>query len=283
MGLYPAAMSKRDARSRFVGSALFANVLKRTPASAGAQEVFMIRRMILPLLAVCAVVVCSAAAAGSASAEVFKLEASECTGGTNVALCWSAEEAEASPLKELVGKQSETVSGGDVMLTVSNPEITILCTGATGSGTISQPEPLVAGKKTTLTGTITYSGCTIEASAAIAKKCKIPTSKTTKELLGTLTSGTELLLAPASGTEFITIEFENNGAEVCPATIKGNRTVVGEQVVTITNPTKHELTKSGTSVVKSKLKFFEEPAELTESLTLSFTGLEDWVDVSTTA
>jgi hypothetical protein len=240
------------------------------------------KRLMTALLVAVSAVAFSGVASSAASAETFTLSTTACSGGTDTALCWS--ETETSELLELTGKQSETVSGGTTVLKVSNPEITIECKEASGSGVITQTEPLGTNKKgTTLSGTIVYKGCKIIANASIAKKCTIVESKETKKLKGTLNSDTELLLVPEAGTEFIEVEFLNNGAETCPATVKGKRFVTGEQQVEIVNGTKHELTKSGNAKKASKLKFFEEPAELTESLVLSFTGLEDWVAVTETA
>jgi hypothetical protein len=244
------------------------------------------------LLVVSIVAAFSAVAASSASAVVFTLSTLPCTEGTNVALCWqeSAAKPECNPalkatLCELIGEQSETVSGGLLSLTVlGSPNIVIECTASTGKGTIVQLEPLVAGKHTTIVGgVILYEGCKITSTEELAKKCKVPAERETKPIKGELQTQTELLLEPATGTVFIEIPFENNGTETCPTAVKGARNVTGKQLVTILNPEIHELTKTGETVVESELELFSDKADLKQPLTLSFTGLEDLVDISKTA
>jgi hypothetical protein len=240
----------------------------------------MLKRNVMGV--VTAVVVLSAigfAGASSASAVVFTLTTEACTGGTNVALCYELESKVActgtTQLCELTGEQSETVvdaTGTVVDFNVPLAEILILCETATGSGTILQKEPLVSGAKTTLTGTITYSGCVLDKGPA---GCTIKASETTKGLSGSLESESELKLKPATGAVFIEIEFL--GAS---CSLKGKHSVTGTQIVTISNPGTAEKTKTGKAVVKSNLLFLSDPAELEQTLVMSFTGLEDLVDVS---
>jgi hypothetical protein len=241
----------------------------------------MVKRKLTVLMAALMAVAFSAVAVSSASAVVFTLATTECTGGTNVALCWSEKEEEASPLLELTGEQSETVTGGVVDFTVNvEPVQIILCEKSTGSGTIFQKEPLGTGAKTTLKGTLTYEGCKLDTEPT--KKCVVTVNNTTKPLLGTLINGKEIELKPETGSTFIEITYSNNGAEKCPVAFSGTHPVTGTQNVEILNPTKHELTKKGKAVGKT-LEFLSSKAELSQELTMSFTGLEDFVDVSTTA
>jgi hypothetical protein len=215
--------------------------------------------------------------ASSASAAVFTLSTEPCTGGTNVAICWN----NAGVLSELVGEQSETVEGGAISFTINTePQQIILCEKSKGSGTIFQKEPLVAGKKTTLKGTLTYEGCKLDTEPA--KKCVVNVTNTTLPLLGTLETVSTLKLIPESGLVFIEITYSNNGTEKCPLTFLGTHSVTGTQTVEIINPETHEVTKKGKAIGET-LEFFSSKAKLEQELTLTFTGLGDEVDISKTA
>jgi hypothetical protein len=220
----------------------------------------------------------SAAGASSASAAVFTLTSTACTGGTNVAICY---ENAAKEKLELTGEQSETVAGGIVVFTIkTEPAQKIECKESTGSGTISQKEPLVAEKKTTLKGTLTYKGCKLTTEPS--KKCVTQVEDTTKELEGTLATESTIVLKPVSGTTFIEIEYTNNGTEKCPATFLGKHSVTGSQTVEILSPGTAEETKKGKAIGHT-LTFFSSEAELSQELTMSFTGLGDKVYVSKVA
>jgi hypothetical protein len=229
------------------------------------------------LIAAFVVTAISAVGASSASAVVFTLTTTLCTGGTNVALCYSTT---ANPeTLELIGEQSETVEGGLVVFTINTePVQKIECESSSGSGTIFQKEPLVAGKKTTLKGFLKYKGCVLVTEPN--KKCIAQKENETTELEGTLETETTLALKPASGTTFIEIEYTNNGTEKCPATFLGKHAVTGTQTVEILKASTPEETKKGKAVGKT-LKFFSSTAELSQELTLTFTGLSDKVYVST--
>jgi hypothetical protein len=219
-----------------------------------------------------------AVTASSASAVVFTLTTTACTGGTNVALCY---ENAAKEKLELTGEQSETVAGGKVIFTVnSEPAQKIECTTSKGSGTIIQKEPLVAGKKTTLKGTLTYEGCKLITEPS--KKCVVNVTNTTKALLGTLETVSTLKLVPETGTVFIEITYSNNGTEKCPVTFLGTHAVTGTQTVEILSPETAAATKSGKAIGET-LEFFSSKANLSQELTMSFTGLEDNVYVSKVA
>jgi uncharacterized cupredoxin-like copper-binding protein len=219
-----------------------------------------------------------AISASSASAAVFTKTTKACSGGSNIALCYETASKEKLILE---GEQSETVAGGTVVFTVnSEPAQKIECTTSKGSGTIFQKEPTVAGKKTTLKGTLTYEGCKLTTEPS--KKCVVNVTNTTKALLGTLETGSTLKLVPETGTVFIEITYSNNGTETCPATFKGTHAVTGSQTVEINNPTVAEETKSGKAIGET-LEFFSSKAKLSQELTLTFTGLGSKVYVSTVA
>jgi hypothetical protein len=246
----------------------------------------MLKRKMFGVLAVAAVAAFSALGASSASAVVFTLSTLKCEGGSNVALCWESKaktECVAGEfLCELVGEQSETVKGGPVLLTVlSTPIQDIECAESTGKGTLLQKEPLVTGKITTIDGgVITYKGCKLTLPEEIAKKCMIPEEKETAALKGELLTESELLLKPEEGTVFIEIPYTNKGTEKCPIAFLGTHSVTGEQQVTIEKPGEPEETKTGNAVEESKLTYFSNKTDLKQSLTMTFTGLGDLVDVS---
>jgi hypothetical protein len=208
----------------------------------------------------------SGVGASVAAGETFTLTTTKCTGGTLINLCYVSGARE---LLELSGKQSYTEANTTTaVFKVPSLGIEILCATVTGSGTITQASPLTEkGKKK---GTLTFH-CVLDSPS----KCKIPAEKETLPLVGELISVGELLLKPETGTTFIEIPFENNGTEICPATIKGTHKITGEQVVKIINPGTAEETKEGEAVEVSKLKFSEEAATLTGKLKITLTGLGD--------
>jgi hypothetical protein len=239
------------------------------------------------LLAAVMVAALSGIATSAASAAVFTLAATTCTGGTFKNLCWS----NAGVLQELTGEQTfavKQIGKGLLKGIIGGEEVTVECTettvGAAVPPVIVQTSPLTENGK--IKGTLVFKGCKVTGNATVLKKCKIPVEKESLSLLGELTevnaTKATLHLTPASGTEFIVIPFENNGTETCPATIKGNRAVTGSQDITVEKPEEHTTTKTGKTVVKSGLKLAGEPAELTATLEISLTGLGDEWDLSAT-
>ncbi len=181
-----------------------------------------------------------AVAASSASA-VFLKATTACVSGLP-ALCWNSETA----LLELVGTE-ETVerfeAGTENLLKSSLGEnIRITCTTAAGTGIISQTEPLVKGSAFEK-ATIAFSGCTITEVPNLVKKCKIKEGKiTTKPLGGTFANedpAKTTTFKPEGSETFAGIVFENNGAETCPATVKGEKLVKGKQVCNNVAPETH--------------------------------------------
>ncbi len=226
------------------------------------------------LLAVVVTAAASGIASSAASAAVFTLTTTACTGGTFLNLCY----VNGTEKLELTGTQTFSVvqlGKGILKGIIGGEAVTVECeeTVATGTPLVNQASPLTA--KGTITGTLTFKKCKVIGNATVVKKCKIPVEKESTKLVGSLNSVSELLLKPETGTEFIIIPFENNGTEVCPATIKGNRAVTGEQAITITTPEEPAEEKTGKTVVKSGLKLAGEPAELEASLDLMLTGLGD--------
>jgi hypothetical protein len=241
----------------------------------------MLRRKIMGVIIAAALVVAvGAVGASSASAVIFTLTLTACTGEAKAALCY---ETAGKEKLELEGQQSETVAGGVVDFTIlTTPQQIILCEKSTGSGTISQLHPLKAGEPTTIQGILKYEGCKLDTEPS--KKCVVNLNNETKELLGTLEKGAEgteeeLKLVPKAGTVFIEITYSNNGAEKCPATFLGTHAVTGSQLVDIINAEVAEPTKSGEALGET-LEFLSAKAELSQELTLTFTGLGDNVYVT---
>lgn len=246
----------------------------------------MLGRKLAGLLIAAAVVALSGLAATTASAAVFSLTSVACSGGTTVAICYQGKDpAGAEGSWELSGKQSVTAAGGAGKLVVPTLEtLTIACTSTASGETpvITQNSPLGNGKTTITGGDLVFKGCAPTAPASVVEKCVIPTEKETLKLEGTLESGTEVKLVPASGTTFIEIPFTSKSTLTCPAAFIGNLKIRGSQVVTIVSPAAPEKTKRGDAVAKSGLFYGESnAAELTGEITLTFTGLEDNVYVST--
>ncbi len=227
------------------------------------------------LLTALIVTALSGVAATTASA-AFTLGA-ECKGGVIINLC---DVNSLSEVKELEGSESFTVTQLGIATlkgTIGGEAVTVTCeeTVATGTPLITQTSPLTVEGE--ITGSLTFKKCKVTGNATVAKKCKIPVEKESTPLAGLLVTVSELLLKPKTGTEFIIIPFENNGTEVCPATIKGNRAVTGEQAITISEPEVPQKEKTGKTVVKSGLKLAGEPAELEGTLDLKLTNLpENW-------
>ncbi len=221
----------------------------------------------------------------SASGSVFALATTACTGGSVLAFCY---ENEAKEKRELEGQQAiseKSIGPGLLKGLIGGEVIEVKCEevefGNAVAPKISQSTPLTQGP--TVSTALFIKKCKVTGNAVLAKKCRIPVEKETLPLTTTLTSETTLLVKPETGTAFITIPFENNGTETCPATIKGNRSVTGEQEVTIENAGTAELTKKGKSIAKSGLKLAGEPAEYEETAEISFTELTDKVYVSKVA
>jgi hypothetical protein len=241
-----------------------------------------IRKLPVALTAAVAVLVINAVATSPASATTFELTNTRCEGEVNWDWCYEGEnklkEKGAWELTSIEGTgQSTTSAGGLLLILAGVPEIHIECGGGVYGGpfVIDQIEPLGSGGARIakfLKGFIKYTGCALNSEGtakAIFEKCTIPAEKETNELTGELLSESEILLSPVSNV-LIGIKF--SGA-TCPAGIAGEHDVTGKQQLTVQKPGTAEMTKEVVAVHESKLEFFESPAKLEESLTISFTGL----------
>jgi hypothetical protein len=224
----------------------------------------MLKRKLMGVLMATVVVGAFGAAGASSASAVFVLSAQECVGGTNVALCYELLGGKF----ELTGTQAELVTGGKIVFTIkTTPEQKIECEKSKGHGTITQTEPLTAGKKTTLKGFLNYEGCKLITEPKA--KCITQVNDETKELEGVLETESTLALKPATGTVFIEIEYTSVPGQTCPATFIGKHSVTGTQTVEILNPGVAEKTKKGKAIGHT-LKFFSAEAELTQELTMAF-------------
>jgi hypothetical protein len=245
------------------------------------RGVLMLRVRITGALLVSALLAIAGTAASSASAETFTLTATKCTGGIFINYCY---ENTAKEKLELTGNQTI----GIALLRETTWHLilpfrfggAILCrTVIAVESKVAQTAPLSEDQKLKRT-LLRFSECKFDAEIEIEKECKVSAEFESLPLVGSPTSGTELVIKPETGTTIMEFTIENNGAEKCPATIKGKHALTGEQAFTYENPGTAEEAKTIKSVKKSKLKVGEEAAELEVSLVMSFTGLGDRIYLS---
>jgi hypothetical protein len=224
-------------------------------------------RIKLTVVGILAAVALLAIGASSASA-AFELSATKCEAGTHIALCYGTTEKQASGLLELIGEEEFTilneVAGASAITfksKVGEEEVFIECTrtevrhGAElADGLFLQASPLTTNL--VVDGFLHFSGCTLTKSAGLAKKCKVPTEENTNALTGVPLNAEEIEFKPeAPATVFIEIPFTNNGVEVCPATVAGNKAVKGFQVALLISPTEDLKEHLLETVLVSGLKF----------------------------
>lgn len=240
---------------------------------------------ILSALMVVSALAVSGLATSSASAAVFELTAEPCSGTGIVALCWDSVN-KGTNLRELKGSQTfealkdvEEAGEESLLLTkLGELEVHIVCVDAHAEGTISQASPLVS-TPTLSSPKIVFTECKLL--ETLGKKCKVPATLETKEITGTTPGVGEVLFKPTVGTTFIEFEISNNGAEVCPATVKGVRKITGEQTclwLELEVDLPEHLLFCPTE--DSKLKFIEQPAELLLAVEVKLVGLVDEWDVT---
>lgn len=198
---------------------------------------YFMTRLRLIVLSIMAILAVGAISASTASA-AFELTATACT-GTLDTLCYATTEKGAT-LFEFKGAEAflATLEVGIETLLEANlgESLHITClTATTEGGEFLQAEPLLA-RPTVDVSSIHFTGC--EVLAPIGKKCKVVTPILTKALTGTLstTEVGDVNFKPTVGTEFVGIVLENNGAEVCPATIRGTKPVTGEELCQLVSP-----------------------------------------------
>ncbi len=177
-------------------------------------------------------------------------------------------------------KGTETYSGklvpgteASLKSTIGEEEINVACTADASSGEIDQTEPLLKAVRS-IKGVLKFSGCSLL--GVLAKKCKVPATLTTTLLLGTVIDEMPInagLVKPETGTTIIELALENNGAETCPATVKGTKRVAGEDLCTSAESEVDKVVHSGECVAAgSKLTFGEQPATFTCKAEVELSG-----------
>jgi hypothetical protein len=226
-------------------------------------------KRIVPALLGTACLAILGSSAAAASAAVFTTTSQPCSGGTNVALCY--ENASKERLL-LTGTQSVAISGGVAKFTIkTEPAQEIECTSSTGSGTISQKEPLTHGAKTTVRAFFTYRGCKLVHGPS---GCKVKAELESKELGGSFETEKEVKFQPAAGA--VIIEYEYSGS-ACGW--RGLHGLTGTVKAEVLNPATAELTKTAKTFGES-LEYLSSKASLATELTVAFTGLNQKVYVS---
>jgi len=188
-----------------------------------------IRLLVMGCMVTCAVMI-SAIGASSASA-TFTLSEAECGAGIPT-FCYenttNKKLFEFSGSEEFTGK-FEPETPNLLFASFGGEGIRIECTEASfPGGTFNQASPLTAAA--TITTKIDFNGCKM--TEGPLKTCTIKPLIETSGITGTFPEETEIKttkFSPSSGTIFAEITFENNEAEKCPATIKGERAVKGKQ------------------------------------------------------
>jgi hypothetical protein len=235
---------------------------------------------LLCALGVLMVFAISGVAASTAAAEFTlvlntKEEPVACGTGTIVNLCYETVE-KGTALKQLSGEEEFLIllATGAITLTAAVGPTVIKCNDTVGFRTekeitegkpednnllILQPSPLVANS--TLDVILEFIECKLQ--GELGELCLVPEHKETKELTGTVEENENNILFKAAGGIFIEIPFTNNGANTCPATIKGTKKVTGEQLCTWStteNPVLEDLEEHLLVCGKSELLLAEQEA-----------------------
>ena len=215
-------------------------------------------------VAMLAAVIVSALGATTASA-AFTLTETECKEGVPV-FCYENEATKKLFAFKGVEEGTGTQESAEPHLLKGNlgESIRIECSAGTLTGNLTQEEPLV--KAGTIVNTqLKFTGCKITETAALVKKCKITLEKLdTRVLKGQLEGATDppdLHITPGEGTTIAAFLIENNGAEVCPATVKGEKLIKGLVLCELLEAevdAKVKLVQCGTG---SELTFGENAAE----------------------
>lgn len=235
------------------------------------------------VLVMCAVFVASAFAASAASATftlVKEGKKEECVSGLP-AICYE----ETAKLFEYFGEEEVTgtiVAGTESLLSAKFGalEIHITCTAISlPGGTFVQKEPLKVAAS--VKGKVQFTGCALLAPTNV--KCKVPATLETKEILGTVLDEdpTSLIEFVPTTQPFIIIKIENNGTEVCPATIRGEKEATGDVECEVATPSEAATSHNVHCLVteaEELLLFGEQPAhfELLFTVKLKNLATDKW-------
>ncbi len=124
---------------------------------------------------------------------------------------------------------------------IGSTGIQITCKIVKLQGSFSQISPL-AESASIKAAVLSLKECALE--GEFAKKCLFPAEVTTVALVGSFTHeepSKATTLKPETGTTWLSFSFTNNGTETCPATIKGEKKLTGEQVCTNVEPESMQL------------------------------------------
>jgi hypothetical protein len=238
------------------------------------------------LLCVAAALIVSATAAAPSAVANFELTTTACSGEL-ITLCYSTTEG--GSLFEFKGEEEITASKEPPTTnffksTLGGEEVYIVCTSAgLAGGVIRQTEPLVA-VGTLRASSVVFTGCKLE--GKLGEKCVVlsPLVLTaelkTQPVVGTPATTEDVNVIPETGTTLIKLEFENNGTFVCPATVKGEKSVTGKQLCNLNEPgvdkALHRLICLPAG--STELLFAENPAELelTLDVTLRNASTDSW-------
>jgi len=188
-------------------------------------------RIKLLLLSMLAVLVVGAVTSVSASAATTNL-CPQTSGNTLPAICIqnAASEliAETGFFPFVSNKEPNTTS----LLNVPGLGLDVICTVANNTGTFAQT--VLATVALVVGLVIRFSTCHLEEIEEANKKCKVEEPIKTVGLDGTVgnedANTLDVTFKPEIGTTFVELNFENNGAETCPALIFGKHPVKGEQL-----------------------------------------------------
>jgi hypothetical protein len=238
------------------------------------RRIYMSRlqRSVLSAFAVVALLAAGAIGASTASA-AFTLTTVKCVEGLPT-FCY---EKTATELDELEGEEpisgvKEAATASLLEVELSGAKVKIECKAAAATGTALQLQPLIVAAK--IHGLVLkFTECALIEPTT----CKVPATLTTKNLeanFGNEDPVSKVTFKPVLEAEkeiFIQIAFENNGEQVCPATIKGTKNVTGTAGCTVLEPatdTSVKLVVCNIAKLGSTLLVAEQPAafQLTEEI-----------------
>jgi len=234
----------------------------------------------------------AAIGATTASAAVFTLTATACTGGTHFNLCYENAKGEKLYLE---GTQSAwaVTEAGEPLFEVADTTLELLSQKAEAEEVTLSQSAFTANTNGTATSTgFDFTTNSIEGPTLIKATCQLSAAEQvlilTNALKAELISETLLKIEPAAGNEFVGLTLEQKaGAEECPALVIGKHAVTGFQNINIVEPGVAQAVKLG-NAEELNLKFvgLGSGIEPTPSIELKFEAkngtskLEDNVYVS---
>ena len=175
------------------------------------------------------------AAVGASSAYALFSEGVKCEAPGKEGICITTSAG--GVLNEAIGEENALLrldTGTVAKLLVPSLTLELESTEAECLGCIvHQASPLtVLG---TITGQVVFKK--VHIIGTLAPKCKvINETVTTKKLVAEGLNETEVEVKPETGKVFAEIEIGNNGAEICPATVKGINPVKGKIACEVLEP-----------------------------------------------